>query len=244
MQIADGDDFRLPEHDIHALASMSLQKLSDEGHRVEATSSVKIYEKRMMEAGALENHLVMSPREHDFATNDALGLMLVDAKGRVVAGIAARFIDLGSDTLADHMQESYCRLYGQGVTSAVKSRLSAARKITGKIVYQGQWYMVPEVRGGKVHTPAMFHYFHSLCFTKWRPDFAYGFFPIALAERAFSYGYPHAFLQANSWQIKNDRRGDKECLVYSSFQEFVERSTSIATSPDMFPRRIKTESSS
>ena len=168
----------LPDHDIQLLSAIALKEFMSRGHTIEATSDLGEYEQSMTAIGARESHPMMSVMHHDFASKDALGLMLKDEHGLFFGGIAARFVDLGADSLGCHMQQSYRRHYGGGQVDAITSRLSAARNISGRIVYQGQWYMKEEFRGGGTHIAALFHYFHCLCFMKWRPDWVYGFFPI------------------------------------------------------------------
>lgn len=226
----------LAEHSIQLLSALSLGELQKDDVRLVATNDLRAFERQMLSAGARENHPMMSPRHNDFGSADSLGLLLLNGGEEVLGGIAARVVDLGADSLATHMEENYRRLYGGGEVDVITSRCSAANQINGRVVYQGQWYFRESSRGS-LHTPAMFHYFHSLCFAKWRPDWVYGFFPVRLAERAFVHGYPHTYLQAHRWHIEADRRGPKECLVCSSFEEFVERAESLIEHPEFFPEK-------
>lgn len=234
----------LRDHSVQLLSAMSLAKLGEFGHTVDATSDLSVFEQEMMSIGARENHPMMSPRYNDFAEGDAFGLIVKDPLGGCCGGIAARFVDLGRDNLATHMEDNYQRLYGGVDKPAISSRLASSRQISGRVVYQGQWFFKQETRGGAVHTPALFHYFHSLSFVKWRPDWVYGFFPVKLAERAFSHGYAHTHMQAHNWHVDAERRGPGECLVYTNFEEFAERADSIVQYPDHFPRPFNSRNNS
>lgn len=223
----------LNEHSLMKLAYLARARTEACGIALEVTSDLREFERELAAIGKPENYPMISPQWHDFATGDALGLML-QSNGKTIGGVAARFLDLGSDSLADHWESSYRRLYpGQG--DPIKSRVSAAKSMRGRLVYEGELFLQKDWRNAAIELPAAIHYMHVLCALKWRPAWLYAFIRNDGMWCAPWYGWAHQHLAAHSWLREVERRSDRECLVSVSYEELCERAEYLISSPDELP---------
>lgn len=218
------------------LASLALSKIENGGFAMRFSRDLREFEKEMAAIGKPENYPMISPEWHDFASGDAVGLLLKN-EGNVVGGVAARFLNLGSDSLAEHWHQSYRRLY-PGSVDPVESRVSAAKTMRGRLVYEGELYLHPDWRGARVNLPAVSHYMHVLCALKWKPDWIYAFMRIEGLGCAPWYGWTHQHLAAQRWLRGVERRSDKECLVSVTYDELCERAEYLVQNSDQFPDEL------
>lgn len=232
----------LREHSLIELAALALSRVERSKISMEVTSDLGAFEVELASAGKPENYPMISPKWHDFASGDALGLIL-QAHGETIGGVAARFLDLGEDSLADHWESSYRRFY-PGCDDPVKSRVAAAQKMRGRMVYEGELFLRKDWRGEQVNLPAITHYVHVLCALKWKPDWLYAFMRNDGLWCAPWYGWHHQHLAAHRWLRKVERRSDRESLVSVRYSELCERAEYLAANPDELPDGLLVRSGS
>ena len=220
---------------LHAAAR---EHLLSQGFDLEVLSDLGEFQRELGEIGKLENHPMLSPKQHDFATSDVFGLLIVDPQRDVIGGMASRRVMLGRDTLASHISSSYRRMYAQGDRDVVSNRIEATTLLTGNLAYMGELFLDKQWRGGRVSTAAVLHYAHCLAAMKWRHDWAYGFVRARGIHRLYEYGFHHLQISPQIWLETHDRRSADECLVYVSFQELCERASAFAARPELLPWRL------
>ncbi|UWR74097.1 hypothetical protein [Phaeobacter inhibens] len=203
------------EDNMIRLAHICLRELEGAGLELIAVPNITEFQTRMARIGKAENHPMLSPDWHDFTSIEAFGIVFrID--GDDVGGVAARFIDIGDDSLARHWSATYSRLYNSGAGSPVTSfSNAAAREISGKIVYLGELFLNTANRKGRVNWRLVFHYLFSLAHLKWRPAWTYGFVRQAdvLSGKASRYGFTRQHIGPQEWAVQVPSRSSSEYLV-------------------------------
>ena len=184
------------EHQLLTFASTCLISLDRLGFTISVTEDLDGWQARMIEIGKPSNHPMMSPQWHDFAHPEAFGVQL-SANGNLVGGVAARYHDLGQETLGQYWGRSYKRLYGNGADIPVHSPArKAATEVTGKVVYLGELFVTPDFRstGGAA---LVMNYLFLLCAIRWKPSWIYGFIrqKDVLSGKPLQYGF-RVFIRA------------------------------------------------
>jgi len=129
--------------------------------------NIDAWQEEMTAIGKPKNHPMLSPEWQDFTLAEALGLQLI-ANGQLVGGVAARFHDLGQETLGEYWARSYRRMYGQGQSVPVHTPARrAAYDVKGRVVYLGELFINKDFRGDGISALVM-HYLFLLCAVRWR----------------------------------------------------------------------------
>ncbi|KII18284.1 hypothetical protein [Phaeobacter sp. S60] len=203
------------EDNMIRLAHICLGGLEQSGLRLHAVPDISEFQARMARIGKASNHPMLSPDWHDFTSVEAFGIVFC-IDGEDVGGVAARFIDIGEDSLARHWASTYSRLYNSGAGSPVRAFSStAAKEISGKIVYLGELFLNAENRKGKVNWRLVFHYLFSLAHLKWKPAWTYGFVrqTDVLSGKASRYGFTRQHIGPQEWEVHVPSRSSSEYLV-------------------------------
>lgn len=221
------------EANIVQLTHICLSGLLVGGFEIEVTTSIEDFEERLACAEKLPNHPMISPSWHDFSPTEVFALVFrVD--GQDIGGVAARFIDLGESSLADHWARSYKRLYGGMLETPVHNFSSIPRnEISGRIVYLGELFLKQEFRDRSLNWRAVFHYLFSLCFLRWRPDWIYGFVrqKDVLDGKASRYGFTRQHVGPQEWITSKPRRSSSEYLVAVPRRDFHDAAAFYARNP-------------
>ncbi len=203
------------ESNLIDLSYACLKKLKSDGLELEVLSDLRVFEGRMAKIGKAPNHPMISPDWHDFSSSDAFSIIFRQG-GQDIGGVAARHLDLGDDSLAQHWASSYMRLYSDG-SSVPVGRFStvAGREITGKVVYLGELFLRKGSRNGSVCWRLIFHYLFALCFLKWHPEWIYGFVrqPDVMSGKASRYGFTRQYIGPQEWSHPPATRSSNEYLV-------------------------------
>lgn len=202
--------------------------LSEAGLSVRTVVSVQDQEAEMLGLRDRKNHPVLSHLQHDFAADDAFGILLDDGEG-LAGGMACKHIRLGRDNLTNHLISSNRRLYGEGL---VATNPLATGRMTGNLVYQGELNLRERHRKADVSTAVM-HVAHSLCALKWRADWHYAFMPIAILNKAPAFGFHHFHLCTQTYHSSITTRTSLECLVYSERCDLCERARVVSERPSL-----------
>ena len=222
---------------VFGLAKLCMDRLSVDGLGLAETDDISEFEREMSTIGKAANHPMTSANYYDFATADAFGLFVRGPSGEIVGGMSARIVRLGRDSLATHLEQSYARLYSDSGANPVHSRLRIADEISGNVTYQGELYLHPEWRGGRVNVAAVMHYAHLLSALKWQPDWIYAFMRIEGISHAARYGFTRQHVGALLWSDCTPRRSEKECLVALNQIELHEVISFYLANPDRFALR-------
>ena len=226
----------MKQHYLVELASMLLWEVQDRGFNIEPVQSIDDFEGRVTALGKPENHPMLSPRWHDFLHSDAFGLIL-RSDGRDVGGVAARFTDLRDESLADYWARTYRRAYGSGASCPVRSPAPIVRnQMSGKIVYVGEMFIIPDMRGMKHLSALLVRYLQVLSAITWRPDWIYGFVRDADAQRgkANQYGFSIQIPVAQIWAVDRPDRSSGEHLVANDYQHLCHAAECSRDMPEVF----------
>ncbi len=226
----------MQEIDLTKIAALSLRRLGEEGFGLSCEADLRLFEESMEELGKRENYPMISAAWHDLSSSDAFGLLINRAGQGPVGGVAARHLNLGRDSLQEHWESSYARLY-PGDVPPISGGAAIASRMRGRIVYLGELFLCEEWRGGRVNLPAVMHCLHALVALKWRPDWVYGFIRIRGIRVAAEFGFSRTYPGAQNWLRSVDRRGVEECLVAVTFDEFCERANYFVRHPENFAPR-------
>lgn len=219
-----------------SMAKICIDRVGSDLLTFSETDDLSDFERQMTGIGKEQCHPMVSDKLHDFASDDVFGLY-IKADGVCIGGMVARLVRLGSDSLDRHLLRSYSRYYRDCGGSPVTPRLNITRQITGNVVYQGELFLSPNWRGGRVNVSAVMHYAHILSALKWQPDWIYAFMRIEGLPHASGYGFTRQHVGALNWIEGHPRRSDKECLVALPLHEFIETAEYFVLRPEQFAVR-------
>ncbi len=223
------------------LSYSCLQQLKEDGLELEVVSDLRIFEHRLAEIGKPPNHPMISPNWHDFSSTEAFAIIFRKEK-QDVGGVAARHLDLGEDSLAQHWASSYMRLYQEGGNVPVRQFSTVAkREISGKVVYLGELFLGRSSRDGSVCWRLIFHYLFVLCYLKWHPEWIYGFVrqPDVLSGKASRYGFTRQYIGPQEWQQPTASRSTNEYLVALPRQDLLDAASFYARNPEYLMPEVK-----
>lgn len=227
----------MPEHELIRLASICTKRLTDKGIDLYVSKNMEEFELTMGKLDKPASHPMIAVTHHDLSPTNSFGL-LCKKDGRVFAGTAARFLDIGSMPLSYHLQSSYKRFYGSNTQSPVHQfTKAAATDISGQIVYLGELFIDRKDRGDPDVARCILHYILVLSALKWKPTWFYGFMSAAnaLKGRATQYGFTRQYPGAQIWKTEGNRRSTGEYLIALTFDELVSTAKFFATEEDRFP---------
>lgn len=213
-----------------------LRRLDGENVSLLGVSRIAEFEASMLDIGAAESHPMISPLRHDFSSADAFGVQIW-VGDKLAGGVAAKVVDLGDMSLAQHWIESYRRLYGGNVSAPVSEFCHAAQsEVRGRVVYLGQLYLQDQYRGTGINLGLVLHYMHALSAQKWSPDWIYGFVRQGdvLSGRSAWYGFTRQYLGAQTWDDKVLTRSTGEYLALLSRADLLDIASFSVRHPDKF----------
>lgn len=158
------------------------------------------------------------PDTSDIGVNDGFWMQGVSGNGDIVQLQAMRLYELGKQTLVDHLTEraeEYAP-FGKGV-DVKRSSFDCApvmSKITGRVVYHGEFWLSKEARG-RGFTGVFPRFLLFLAQQCWNPDWVFGLQAKTNAYRGLGQkeGYVHTDMQGVRWAL-NDSGWYDEALVW------------------------------
>ena len=157
---------------------------------------------------------VNAPSKNDFTSRNCFWLLL-KRSDIVVAAVCARMDDLGREPIAQFWRRTYKRHYsGSDASAFVFVADNLLRDISGKTVYQGDFFVSPKYRFRK--TISLLRDFarclQALTFLEWDPDWVYAFMWSEHAEKGFStiYGFTRCYPMVKRWSNGETNRRDDE----------------------------------
>lgn len=216
------------------LSYVCLQQLRADGLELDIVSDIRNFESRMVDVGKPPNHPMISPKWHDFSSSEAFAIVF-RKDNQDVGGVAARHLDLGEDSLAQHWATSYARLYQTGAEAPVERFSSVAKwEISGKVVYLGELFLKKGNRDGSICWRLIFHYLFVLCHLKWHPQWIYGFVrqPDVLSGKASRYGFTRQYIGPQEWKHSVGTRSSNEYLVALPRRDLLDAAAFYARHPE------------
>jgi len=225
----------MTELEIVKLAQICLVHLERRGFSVGASSKFEALEAQMPELGKSLISPTMRLSENDFTSANAFWISLT-IKDELVGVMGMRLDDLGSDDVDTFWERAFERHYRN--SPAVKIRLElpqVVRLVRGRIVYMGDLFFAPKIRGDRPNLMSFVHLAHCLCFLKWRHDWTYAFHrrEDVLSGYSDRYGFNNRWPGAQMWVNPPDYRSAQEYLSVLSREEFEQKAAYYARNPDL-----------
>lgn len=201
--------------------------LHERGISVEESTDFRDCEARMHTIGKKSVTPMLSCDHHDLSKDHAVWLIL-RKDGRDIGGVAARCDTLISETLSEYWARSYARLYrGQGRLRSVSNTHRACDEIKGNVVYTGEFFIAPEMRGSRHLLSLYTHLLFTYCQMRWNPDWIYAFVRADDVRRGYAteYGFTRQYPGAHIWDTIPKGRAVGEYLVAITSQELRDMAT-------------------
>ena len=146
-------------------------------------------------------------------------------ENEVIHTQAIRLLDLGEDTLSQHLLVHRHKYITPGSTpdpdNTFFSHLPALDKISGRVGYHGEFWIKPGTIGRQNIglTSVLSRVMFEMSMNLWSPDYVFGFVPASMAARgvAVRYGYTHCELGA--WYGPEQKVTSEEMLVWMSHED-------------------------
>ncbi|WP_085905869.1 hypothetical protein [Kiloniella majae] len=171
-----------------------------EGYGIGIETSEDFEEFQSVCAGADRRHSIsepFSPEYFDILPKEGVWMRGYDHNGKTIHTSALRINDLGDVTLAEYWLKQLKRLHGG---QPAKTSCPGAKKITGKVVYQGDVWLHKDHRGNDLGG-LFFKLGLVTALLKWDPDYVYGFVAEKLIFKGFAArgGYVHCEPAGSHW---------------------------------------------
>ncbi len=169
-------------------------------------------------AASLEkNYLTpkMDPALNDFTENNGFWI-LISKDGKLIGSVAARFDDIGRESISDFWQRSYGRHQPETLGKAFSVVDSTiANQMSGKIACIGELFIDKSARGSLRVLEHVTMIAHLNIALKWQPQYTYAFMWNDHVERgaAVRYGFTHLQQSVRRWKVPPSNRKNDEWLV-------------------------------
>ena len=225
----------MAELDICKLAKACLSYLETLAFTVEETADFSWIERQMPGIGKKIISPTMKSGKNDFTEARAFWLTMHDPSG-LVAVMGMRLDALGRESVDAFWQRAFARQYRSASDTKVDLQLpQVVRLISGQIVYMGDLFFVPRIRGDRATLMCFVHLAHALCFLKWQHDWTYAFHrrEDVLSGYSDRYGFNNRWPGAQLWTNPPDYRTSDEYLSVLSREEFEQKASYYARNPDL-----------
>lgn len=163
----------------------------------------------------------MSPRMNDFTTQNHLWLF-VKRDGVAVAGLAARFDDIGAEHITRYWQRTYRRYYDDDEPFEFISP-EVLEFLSGRLVYFGEMHVSTDVQNLIQMTPHVALLSQIMAIMKFQPNWLYAFVHDRQAKTGLiaRYGFSRQIRSIREWQSVPDGRQQNEWLCAISAAEVI-----------------------
>lgn len=199
------------------LAAICLEHLSSEGFCLKQTSSPLLARQWIAEVGKSYLTPFLDPENNDFTERNHFWLSL-QKDGRAVLIGGARFDVLEGEPITEFWRRTNRRNYKVGAEDPVQTFSPLCDDaIVGRVVYLGDMYGIPEVRGSVNRLRCFLAIAHLAVMSKWAPDTIYAFMRQGDMDRGAdrNYGFLNAIPAAQVWAYKAPHRASSEWCVYN-----------------------------
>lgn len=162
------------------------------------------------------------PDRSPIKSGEGYWIVGVDKNGEVALLEAARLYDLSHTTFAEHLQ-SLKAFYADPTVHAhsqdrCNCRAPSAKKITGKVAYQGDRWVRRDFRGQGL-PKIVAGIARGMSFAMWAPDFVCGLVAGRLLDKGSIYGYAHCEPSGSMLQLVEENIVDDDWLVWLTGEE-------------------------
>ena len=140
---------------------------------------------------------------------------------------AMRLLDLNGITLGQHMNTHRHKYITPNSTPdpdrTFYKRPLALEKITGKVVYHGEFWLKDGDDGKRKRgfPPLLARIAFEMALTTWVPNYCFGFIHTPLASKGMPYHYGYTHCEPGSWYGPDAQITDEDCIVWMNTKEMV-----------------------
>lgn len=175
----------------------------------------------------------LSSTKNDFTYESSFWITL-RKHGELRAVMGMRYDQLGTEPISQYWTRAYKRQYGAQVSDHPKFLSELLR---GNLVYMGDLFFHPEIRGSQPRLMSFVHLAHCLCFIQWKEaQYIYAFHRRAdvLRGKTDQYGFGNRVLNPQAWTGGPDYRSSHEYLAILTRSEFFQKVEYYVQFPDVF----------
>lgn len=163
--------------------------LAGHGLRVEIVSDYRRISELSAIAGKDYLTPLSSPNHNDFTQENCICLCAWSGETPVIFGVA-RLEDIGGEPIAEYWERSLARAYPSSGNRRIRDVApEITDRVSGRLVYFGDLYVMKGWRGGRVALRAFTAIGHLLVSLKWDPDWTYCFLRASSLGRAANFYY-------------------------------------------------------
>ncbi|MEM8654824.1 MAG: hypothetical protein AAGF36_08765 [Pseudomonadota bacterium] len=181
-----------------ALAA-TLDEIETMGVRISSGTDFEVYREFLAETRP--DHALgepFEPAKYGLTAQNALWIVGRDMDGRIVHTQALKRMRLGGGSLGDYLHKNLREFEPSGVSidygRSVYRAGPAANRMTGTIVYHGEFWVGGSPRRGALLSPVLGKFAFLTALKLWRPDYTFGFIAKSLAHKGFAsrFGFMHS----------------------------------------------------
>ncbi len=213
--------------------AMCLETLEIDGLTPESTDPSPELEDEARRIGKAYVTPTLSALVNDFTNTSSFWITLRES-GELRAVMGMRYDQLGSEPVSSYWKRAYKRQYGaelEGHPQILPDLLS------GNMVYMGDLFFHPDIRGSQARLMSFVHLAHIQCFQKW-PDanyiYAFHHRRDVLRGKTDQYGFNNRIPNPQIWKGGPNYRSAHEYLAILSREEFNQKVEYYVKYPDVF----------
>lgn len=176
--------------------------LTQRGYAVEECREFSSLSDLLGDAGKPYLTHMSSPEHNDFTANNVLWFV-ARRHGKIAIAGCARLENIGSEPISAYWSRVFRRAYGTDRGGPIIENVArnVDDTVSGKVVYFGDLYVAPHVRGSRPLLRAFVAMGHLAVALKWNPDWTYCFIKekSVLRGAAMLYGFPRVFGRPFHW---------------------------------------------
>ncbi|MEX0367124.1 MAG: hypothetical protein AB3N22_13705 [Ruegeria sp.] len=190
--------------------SQTLGEIEDMGVSLMSGTDFEHY--RDLLAEARPDHALgepFEPEKYGLTADNALWVVGRDPDGRIIHTQALKRMRLGGMSLGAYLHANLSEFEPSGMSIDYRRSIyragPAAKRMTGTIVYHGEFWVGGSPRRGALLSPVLGRFSFLTALKLWRPDFTFGFIAKSLAHKGFAsrFGFMHAEPNAICYAMKN-----------------------------------------
>jgi hypothetical protein len=218
---------------ITKFSATCLSYLEKDGMAVEFVRPSKDIEDEAKSIGKEFVTPTLSSAMNTFTYESSFWITLREA-GQLRAVMGMRYDELGSEPIGRYWQRAYKRQYKADVFGHLDI---LTEMVGGNLVYMGDLFFHPDIRGSSARLMSFVHLAHCLCFIQWKQaDYIYAFHRRAdvLRGKTDQYGFGNRIPNPLIWKGGPAYRSSHEYLAILSRSEFDQKAEYYSRFPSVF----------